>query len=112
MKLVAAPLLVRICRLALSPELSQLPIFIIDRLRTPRTIYDRITKRAAVWSSNLAPVVESLITVVMTCGTRRKRTSFRTKLHALMLCVTINTTDPGRRVRLDHRRFKRIRLVA
>ncbi len=111
MKLVAAPLFIRIRRQARGPKLSQLPIFITNRLRTPRTIHHRITECAAVRCSNLPPVVKLLITVVVTRGTWGKRSSLRAKLRALVLCVTINTTNPRGLVWLDHRRHKCIRVV-
>ena len=55
-KLVAAPLLIRISRQAHHRQLSQIPLLIIDRLRAPRTIHHRITKRATVRRSHLAAV--------------------------------------------------------
>ena len=105
-KLITAPLFISVRRLARGPELPQLPIVIADRLRTPRTIYHRITKRAAVRRANLPPVVEFLIPIVVTRSTRSKRAGLSTELRTLVFCVTINTTDPGSLVWLDHRRFK------
>ena len=56
---------------------------------------------------NLATVVEFLIAVVVTLRTRIERAFRRTKLRTAVLRMTIDTTDPRRLVRLDHRRLKR-----
>ena len=100
MKLIAAPLLIRIRRLARGPELSQIPLFIIDRLRTPLPVNQRITKRATVRRPDFA--------VVVTSSTRIERALLRAKLRTLVLSVTIYTPDSRGRVRLDRRRHESV----
>ena len=60
---------------------------------------------------NLAAVKDLLIIIRVTLRTRREGTRFRTKLHALMLGMTIDTTNPRGFVRLDHRRGERLSVV-
>jgi len=60
---------------------------------------------------NLAAVIDLLIPIRVALRTRRQRTSLGTKLHALMLGMTINTTYPRGFVRLDHRRCERFSVV-
>src|SRR5688500_6129681 len=106
MKLIAAPLLIRVSRHARRPQLSQLPVVIINRLRTPRTIDHRISNRATVRCPHFAAVVELLIAVVMTRRTRSEGAGNSTKLRARMFSVAIDTTNPGRFMRLDRRGLK------
>ena len=56
---------------------------------------------------NPATVVEFLILVVVTLRTRLQRAFRRTKFRALMLRMTIDTTDSRSFMRLDHSRLKR-----
>lgn len=111
MKLVAAPLFIRVSRLACNSELSQVPAFVIDRLRTPRTIHNRITERAAVRRADFAAVVELLIAAGMTLRARRKRARGRTKSRAFVFRMAINAPDSRGFVRLDHGCGKRFRRV-
>ena len=60
---------------------------------------------------NLAAVKDLLIIIRVTLRTRREGTRFRTKLHALMLGMTINTTYTRGFVRLDQRRRERFSVV-
>ena len=108
MKLVAAPLLIRIGRQTHHRELSQIPLLIVDRLRAPLSIHYRVSKCPTVRRANLATVVEFLIGIVVTLRTRIERALSRTKLRALMLRMAINTTDSRRFVWLDHRRLKHL----
>ena len=108
MKLIAAPLLIRVIRKSHDAELSQLPVFMVNRLRAPRTLHHRISKRATVRRPNLAAVINPRITVSVTLRTRRQRARRRTKLNALMFSMTINTADSRRFMRLEHGRRKRV----
>ena len=112
MELVAAPLIVSVSRLARNTEFSQVPAFVVDRLRTPRTIHKRITKRAAVRRADFPPVVHLWIGVCMALRTRSECARGRTKPRAFVLRMTIDTPDPRSFVRLDHRSHKRVRVVA
>src|SRR5215212_3909944 len=107
MKLVTAPFLLRVSRLARTSKLPQIPLLIVDRLRAPRTIHHRITKRPAVRRPNLAPVKEFLIAFDVTRCTRTQSARGRTKRCSLMFGVTRNTTNARYFVRLDHGRYKR-----
>ena len=60
---------------------------------------------------NLAAVKDLLIIIRVTLRTRRQRTRLRTKLHALMLRMTIDTTNASDFVRLDHCRCERFSVV-
>ena len=62
--------------------------------------------------THLATVVEFLIAVVVALGTRIERAFSRTKLRPPVLRMTIDTPDPRRLMRLDHRRLERFRRVA
>jgi hypothetical protein len=108
MKLVAAPLLIRVSRQSHNAEFPQTPLLVVDRLCAPFTIHDRITKRATVRRSNLATVVNFLIAIIVTLRTRREGARRRTEAHALMFGMTINTADTRRFMRFDHSRGERL----
>ena len=61
--------------------------------------------------ADLAAVVKLLIGVCVTLRTRSQRARSRTKVRALMLGVTIHTTNSPGCVWLDHRRHKRLRVM-
>jgi len=103
MKLVAAPLLIRVGRLTNRRKFSQRPIVIADRFRTPPTIHDWITECAAVRCPNLA--------VGVTASARSQRRLCRTEVRTAMLVVTINAANARGFVRLDHGRDKSRRVV-
>ena len=112
MKLVAAPLFIRITRLTRNSELSQVPTLVVNRLRIPRTIHNRVTKRASVRRSDFAPVVDLLIRVRVTLGAGSERACGRAKPRAFVLRMTIDTPNPDSFMRLDHCSHKRFRVVA
>ena len=112
MKLVAAPLFIRITRLTRNSELSQVPTLVVNRLRIPRTIHNRVTKRASVRRTDFAPVVDLLIRVRVTLGAGSERACGRAKPRAFVLRMTIDASDPRSVVLLDYRRDKRFRVMA
>ena len=103
MKLIAAPLVVSVGRLTRRSEPTQIPLLIVNRLRTPDIVHNRITKRPTVRRPDLPTVVELVIVVGVALRTRIERALSRTEIGSPVFCMTIDTTDSRSLVRLDHR---------